>query len=320
MKATGIIILNYNNFLDTIKCVESVEQFNTANIKYVIVDNGSTDANAVPKIKQFVGNRFQGKSLIINEGDTAPSSLPDVTFLISKVNNGYACGNNKGLKILEKDHDVDRILILNNDILFVEDIIPNLIKLQDSLNDCAIMSPLLLKKDGKEFDYNCARLDPSCGKLIRTNFLMPYYWIVKKRYDLIFRKQMLLMSYTYPYPNFFAVELPSGACMLIKKDIFKQIEYFDPNTFLYYEENILFRKIQAIGMRNYISTNSRCIHLGAVSTSKSPTPVIAKMQYNSCKYYIRTYLKPSKITYGLFRLSMLWIEMFEKIKSIIKSY
>ena len=40
-KKTAIIILNYNNPDATIACVESVERFNTAPVRYIIVDNGS---------------------------------------------------------------------------------------------------------------------------------------------------------------------------------------------------------------------------------------------------------------------------------------
>lgn len=41
MGKTAIIILNYNNYEDTINCIESIEKYNTADIKYVIVDNNS---------------------------------------------------------------------------------------------------------------------------------------------------------------------------------------------------------------------------------------------------------------------------------------
>ena len=39
-RCTGIIILNYNNWEDTLNCILSVEKYNTSNSKYVIVDNG----------------------------------------------------------------------------------------------------------------------------------------------------------------------------------------------------------------------------------------------------------------------------------------
>ena len=35
--STGILILNYNNAADTIHCIDSIRQFNTAPVKYIVV-------------------------------------------------------------------------------------------------------------------------------------------------------------------------------------------------------------------------------------------------------------------------------------------
>lgn len=57
--------------------------------------------------------------------------------------------------------------------------------------------------------------------------------------------------------------------MLIKKDLFNEIGLFDPHTFLYYEQNIIFKKIKNIKYKNYVIPSLRAIHLGAASTQKS---------------------------------------------------
>lgn len=49
----GIVILNYNNYNDTINCINSIEKYNTASIKYIIVDNGSTNPNSVKELDYF---------------------------------------------------------------------------------------------------------------------------------------------------------------------------------------------------------------------------------------------------------------------------
>ena len=40
-KYTGVIILNYNNYEDTINCIESVDTYNSSKIKFVIFDNAT---------------------------------------------------------------------------------------------------------------------------------------------------------------------------------------------------------------------------------------------------------------------------------------
>lgn len=142
---TGIIILNYNNSIDTINCINSVEHFNTSPIKYIIVDNGSTCSDVVEEIDSFLEkNLEQNMSKLVMK--KCCKFLPKACFFISPTNDGYAQGNNKGLMIAEKDTTITDILILNNDILFTEDIIPKLKEIRHDMISPGIISPLLLKK------------------------------------------------------------------------------------------------------------------------------------------------------------------------------
>ena len=65
--------------------------------------------------------------------------------------------------------------------------------------------------------------------------------------------------------------------MLVEKMLFQQIGSFDPHTFLYYEENILWAKVQRLGLSNYIDTTVSCIHLGAATTrTQKPNKFISE--------------------------------------------
>ena len=90
---------------------------------------------------------------------------------------------------------------------------------------------------------------------------------------------------------------------------------FDSNTFLYYEENILYKKLYAIGKQNYILPSIRCIHLGASSTKSKPSSFLIKCNSDSAFYYLENYCelnvvqkfllvlakKSMKIKYKLFK-------------------
>ena len=106
--------------------------------------------------------------------------------------------------------------------------------------------------------------------------------------------------------------------MLVKKDVFAAIGNFDPATFLYYEENILYRKLLKLNLRNYIATRLRCIHLGAATMVKSPSRIVAEAAKASRSYYIRTYLAPSWEQRILLRVSDAWLQGFVFLKSIVK--
>ena len=155
-KKTAIVILNYNNYEDTINCIDSVEKYNTAPIKYIVVDNGSKRENVVDALDAYLKGKFGDDYLQINEFSEV-KKLPYMTFIVSKVNDGYACGNNKGLRMAYVDDEIDKVMVLINDVLFVEDIIPSLSKAIDSDDQIGIVSPLLYKKNMVDLDYNCAR-------------------------------------------------------------------------------------------------------------------------------------------------------------------
>ena len=170
---TAVIILNYNNYEDTINCIESVELYNTASIKYIVIDNGSTRCNTVESLDRYFRSKFGSQYVMVGDNCNL-RKLPYITFFASKNNDGYARGNNKGLNLAYADDEIDRILILNNDILFVEDIIPELIALSKQLPDCGIVSPILYKKGLLDIDYNCARKNISPSDLIKDNLF--HYW------------------------------------------------------------------------------------------------------------------------------------------------
>lgn len=314
----AIIILNYNNWEDTVNCIESVEKYNTAPIKYIVVDNGSDRNGTIDELDKYFQTRFTDQYDRIEEGNQLTRAhLSHMTFVVSKTNDGYAQGNNKGLNIAYADDEIGYIMILNNDILFVEDIIPSLVILQQKIKDCAIISPTLYKKDLKSIDYNCARKDHTEWELILT-YLFLYKDICGRlsRY----REQRFLVKHNPSLINqhFFEIELPSGSCMLINKTLMLEIGAFDPNTFLYFEENILYKKIQKLGMKNYLVPSLRCIHLGASSTSKSSSAFMLQTSFHSCIYYIQTYCHLNRIQHFLWSLAMLLFPIKVKLVRMFK--
>ena len=91
-RCTGIIILNYNNWEDTLNCILSVEKYNTSNSKYIIVDNGSTRNGAVEAIDKFLFSLFGIDYCKVPE-DGNIGVLKKATFVVSSINSGYAQGN-----------------------------------------------------------------------------------------------------------------------------------------------------------------------------------------------------------------------------------
>ncbi|MCM1078829.1 MAG: glycosyltransferase [Bacteroidales bacterium] len=317
MNCTAVIILNYNTWQATINCIESVEKYNTARIKYIVVDNGSADIGAVSKLERFLFGKFNTAYSRVNDYDTPSDSLQKCTFVVSNTNDGYACGNNKGLKFAYEDKEISHILILNNDILFVEDIIPALLKSQESLPNVAIVSPCLYKNGLREIDYTCARRNYTTWSLLLTYLFMCrdlFGYISCKTHE----RQMLSCNSALQNEDFFEIELPSGSCMMIPKNIMRSIGGFDSNTFLFFEENILYHKIKNLGLKNYLLPKFKCIHLGASSTSKSSCAFILSEECNSAEYYLKNYACLTLLQRFVLPIAMGMMRLKIKIIKLVK--
>lgn len=314
---TAILILNYNNYEDTINCIHSIERFNTAPIKYFVVDNGSNREGVVEFLDIFFNDKFKDRYRKFYYEDFNESLLSYVNFIISKTNDGYAAGNNKGLECIYKDEEIENILVINNDVLFVEDILPVLSQKLNELPNCGIVSPVLYKKNFEGIDYNCARREQSAWDMIYPHLFLyrDFAGILSK---ITLKQQILKSNPEYLNKDYFEIELPSGSCMLIKKETMKSISSFDPNTFLYCEENILFKKLSKIKKSIYLVPSLKCIHLGASSTSKSSSSFILKAGLNSMKYYLQNYCELTflqniamKTAYLLFMLKIKIVSYFK---------
>ena len=90
----SIVILNWNNWRQTLECISSVKAIDYAPFAIIVVDNGSTDGS-----EQKIRNAH-----------------PDITVIQTGSNLGYAAGNNFGLRRALED-GADYVWLLNNDVV-----------------------------------------------------------------------------------------------------------------------------------------------------------------------------------------------------------
>ena len=292
----ALIILNYNNLVDTQNCIESVLNFNSASVKYIVVDNASKKA-CRDSVGNFLAEKFSSMQ-IFGENEKIDSALPDCSYVLCEENNGYAQGNNEGLALAYQDDEIDYVMILNNDIVFIQDIIPPLINILNEDAKVGIVSPLLLKKDGNSIDYNCARKQTNVLQLFLEHSSLIYkFYFLKKIYD-----RKMVLKHIDKLSGIVEIELPSGSCMLMSKLFFKNIGSFDPNTFLYMEENILYEKILKTGRKNVLVLGLRAIHLGASTTKMTPSKHMLEYTKMSTIYFMRQYLRTNILAINLMKL------------------
>lgn len=122
-----IIILNYNNYEDTIECIKSIKNVIPFEmIDIVVVDNNSTNDSV-----NVIENQFQ-----------------DIIMIKSNVNKGYAYGNNLGLKYAIENR-YKYTCVLNNDTIITENFLEACII--ELGKDVAFISPTLMEYSDKEY-------------------------------------------------------------------------------------------------------------------------------------------------------------------------
>lgn len=299
---TGIVILNYNNAGYTVDCLESIGEHNTAPVRIVVVDNASTDGS----VAALSGWLEQHPGIF--------------TLLEAPSNGGYARGNNVGLEYFDNDGDIDKVMILNNDVLFTGDIIPVLSDFIDGHPESGLVSPLLRCRDGQTPDSSCARRDCTIREIVWT-YLLYFTNICGILSRFSDRRKMLVTNPELLSRTQVEIELPSGSCMMIRKELFREIGWFDPNTFLYYEENILYRKLLKAGKTNYMLPGISCIHLGGVTTNKIPhTAKYMKSSKASGYYYATHYRNLNVFQKFALRMAYCWYNCLVNLVKTAKKF
>lgn len=117
----AVSILNWNNYIDTKECIESVMDIEYDNYDIILVDNNSSDDSAIRLRKNF----------------------PNIFHLQSNTNRGFAGGHNMAIK-WAMENNTDYIMILNNDVLIPDStILSELVSFLKRNPKCGIVSPMI---------------------------------------------------------------------------------------------------------------------------------------------------------------------------------
>ena len=149
---------------------------------------------------------------------------------------------------------------------------------------------------------------PKYGKLLKLCL-----WFISKKTEINSKIEKFDDKYTF-------CDVIRGSFIMTNVNDFLLVGGFDEDTFLYYEENILFKKYERINKKPIILTDYFYIHNHNYKNNKSNSYKIKKYNFDSAYILLKKYYKSSKIQlciYNLFRTIGL-IE--QKIVDLIKVY
>ncbi|RVU02717.1 glycosyltransferase family 2 protein [Mucilaginibacter limnophilus] len=225
MKKVSVITVNFNQSLVTEDLLTSISVTNTySNIEIIVVDNGSK-VNSVPEWTV---------------------KYPDVKFIRSDANLGFAGGNNLGIAAATGEY----LFLVNNDTEFTAGLVETLVKVLDEHPEIGMVCPKIRYFDQPEMlqymgftemNYYTAR-NNSIGQF-ETD---------KGQYDHL------------TGPTGYA----HGAAMMLKRECIDKAGLMSPNFFLYYEELDWCDRIKRAGYQIWLVTSALIYHKESVSVGR----------------------------------------------------
>ena len=258
----AVIIVNYNDAEETVQYVKKIREYQNIG-RIVVVDNMSTDENTESLLESIKSEK--------------------VYVVKADKNGGYSYGNNFGIKYLENLGEIyDYIIVSNPDIEIEEKAISKCLEVLQKDKNAGVVAPRMYNGNNKPIRRSSWKMRTFLLDVIHSNRLS----------EVIFYKKLRSGEYLekdYENPKL-EVEAISGAFFIIKYEVFKEIGGFDENVFLFYEEDILAKKMQEKGFKTYSINDEKVIHYESQTIGKSLN-YYQKMQelYKSKMYYQKSY-------------------------------
>lgn len=247
---TGMIIVNYNDFESTSRLIENVKDYKIIE-KIVIVDNNSKkeEQEKLKKIK-----------------------YKKVKIIYQEENKGYSAAINKGAKYLIGEFGKCNIIVSNADVIIKEE--KHIKELLKTLfpKDVAIASPVIFEQNHLNRGWKIPTP--------KQEILMS----IPKIYKRIEKKYRYYKEEHYQEKESI-IEVASGCFFLIKSTVLEDIKFLDENVFLYYEENILAKKIQKLDLKTKINNEIVIIHDHSVTINKNLNRLQKLKTLNKSKLY-----------------------------------
>ena len=173
--------------------------------------------------------------------------FPEVRYIPMDKNRGFGAGMNAGARVARGKY----LLVFNPDLAPEMGSVDCLLMHLQKNPSIGLIAPLLQNPD-TTLQYSCCRNPTLLIPLLRRTPLGKTAWGKKH----IAQFQMHHVSHETERD----VDWVLGSAMLLAKDFFTELDGFDEQFFMYYEDADLCRRVWASGKRVVYFPNSRMIH------------------------------------------------------------
>lgn len=225
------VIINYNTFELTRKCIESIyNHYGKANI--IVVDNASIDDSV---------NQFHLK-------------FPEIITIANSENYGYAKAVNIGVRASKSEY----VIVCNSDVEFLE-------------NSVQISEDMMTKDSSigiAGFNQFFPDLSPQRSHGFFPGLMLGFMDMfllttILGKLSIFLRKQNLFQSRII-YPQY-----SDGASLMIRRSLFDLLDGFDEQYFFFTEEADYCKRVWQNNYKVAINRASRIIHIRGAGRQKS---------------------------------------------------
>lgn len=249
----SVIIVNWNSKDFLRQCLTSLfAQCGSVPLEIIVVDGASFDGC----------------------GEMLASEFPSVIFIQSPDNVGFARANNLGARSARGQY----LLLLNPDTLFQEDSIRIMLEGLQSLPQAGAVGCRLLNADGT----------------LQTTSVLTFPTILNQVFDSDYLRTRFRSWKIWGVAALYAqpqqateVEVISGACILIRRELFEKVGGFSKEYFMYSEDVDLCYKIRRRGQPAYYFPGTSLIHYGGGSSDQAVSNFATVMMRRSTYLYLK---------------------------------
>lgn len=225
MKKVSIITVNFNHSHVTDELLDSIRDKNRyESIEIIVVDNGSKE-NPIPVWK---------------------TKYPEVIFIRSDKNLGFAGGNNLGVTAAKGDY----FFFVNNDTVFTEGLVDTLVETLSKHPTVGVVSPKLLYFDQPRM-------------LQFAGYTPMNYFTARNE---------CIGQFETDHGQYNHLEGPTGyahgAAMMVTREAIEKAGTMAENFFLYYEELDWADRIRRSGFEIWVNMKATIFHKESISVGK----------------------------------------------------
>ena len=278
----SIIIVTYNNQYQIKTCINSIiEEIHQIEGEIIIIDNNSTDQT-------------------IKEIDTLHLSNFFIKRIYNKNNKGYARANNQGISIARNK----TIFFLNPDTFLSKGTLSKLMNRLTVNNKLAAIAPQLLYPNGS--------IQPSCRRF-PTHKLLFYELFGLSKFKCIKGWKMNDFNHIKEC----LVDQPMGAALMIKSDILRELNGFDENFPMFFNDVDICRRIYLLGKEILFYPIVGITHEKGASIKQKQFKMIISSQLSFLKYFFKHFPQPK---YFLLNIIVMVLLLFNfPIRILIQS-